>query len=711
MPITLFSLGPPLDICGGTPPLTGMSANETVHVGLLVIGPGLVTEEELALAAGDIGSQIPPGSRLDVLLFQEAPAEVIVQQLRSFWQGEVRPLGGARHLAQVDEEVRASISEFVADLRERLVAIALSTDGPKWAERFGSLWWKTALSEKNSPTDPSWWQFFRAAALKQVLAEQTYSVCVAVGDSEFVPLIGQVADRADIRFARVQRRGATFKWRRVLAIRALGWAFLTFAILVSKWHHWRQSGEVKGRHRNSSAPLLYSWYPRVWTDRFGGWKDMYHGDLVPRLGESLHKEPVLALRIYDRTKYVTPSVYLDRIKRLGRAGQAPGRYIILESFGRVLEVFRNYLSPRDALRFRSMTRHPEFDGAFVWDGLDIAPLLKPSIWRSVLVAWPHLMALQNTAMRAVRHVRPSVSVVYCFEFVYGRALIEGTRLGSPHVPIVGLQHGPVSPMKLLYSGTEAERVHSPSGGAPIPEPDIYALDGQRALELMHDRGIPLDCLRAEGTARFDDVWADAHRLVDLQRNTERAKKRILIAPGLHDTQYVLAMALSALGQDPGLELVIKAHPKVSVEDVTQWVGSSGDKDLKSGATINIVREGSIYEWMAKSDIFLATYSSTAVEALAFDLPVILMVPNHTPDMSLFHGHRVQVLRASNPLELREHVDRISDDKAFAADYVSQMSGLLDDVFGPRDSLASLRLAALCAEMARRGPSMDVVKTG
>ena len=122
-----------------------------------------------------------------------------------------------------------------------------------------------------------------------------------------------------------------------------------------------------------------------------------------------------------------------------------------------------------------------------------------------------------------------------------------------------------------------------------------------------------------------------------------------------------------------------------------------------GATVTIARDRSIYEWMAMSDIFLATYSSTAVEALAFDLPVILMVPNHTPDMSLFHGHRVQVLRASNPRELLEHVDRLGDDKAFAADYVSQMSGLLDDVFGPRDSLASARLATLCTELARRGP--------
>ncbi len=676
----------------------------------MVIGPEPVTEEELASAAGEIGIAVTPGSRLDVLLFQEAPAEAIFQQVRLLWQGEVRQLGGAKYLAQVDEDVRKSISEFIADARERLVAIAQSTGGRKWAARFGALWWKTAISEKNSPTDPSWWQFFRAAALRQVLEEQTYSVCVTVGDTEFVPLMGQVADRAGVRFAGVQRRGAAFKWHRVLAIRALGWAFLTFAILVSKWHHWRQSGEVKGRHGNSNAPLLYSWYPRVWTDRLGGWKDMYHGDLVPRLGESLDREPVLALRIFDRTKYVTPAVYLDRIKNLDKPGQTPGRYIVLESFGRVLEVLRHYAAPRDALKFRSMTRHPDFDGAFVWNGLDLAPLLKPSIWRSVLVAWPHLLALQNTAKRAVRHVRPNVAVVYCFEFVYGRALIEGTRLGGPDVPIVGLQHGPISPMKLLYSGTQAERVRSPSGGAPIPEPDVYALDGQRALELMHGRGVPLDCLTAAGTARFDDVWADARRLADLHRNDERAKKRILIAPGLHDTQYVLAIALSALGQDPRLELVIKAHPKVSLEDVTRWAGSFAGEDRDDGAAIKIVREGSIYEWMAMSDIFLATYSSTAVEALAFDLPVILMVPNHTPDMSLFHGHRVQVLRASNPLELREHVDRLSDEKAFAADYVSQMSALLDDVFGPRDSLASQRLAALCGEMARQSPSMDVEQT-
>ena len=76
----------------------------------------------------------------------------------------------------------------------------------------------------------------------------------------------------------------------------------------------------------------------------------------------------------------------------------------------------------------------------------------------------------------------------------------------------------------------------------MPEPDVYALDGPRAVELMHERGIPLDRLKAAGAARFDDVWAEARRLVDLQGNTKRSRTRILIAPGLHDTQYVLGMA-------------------------------------------------------------------------------------------------------------------------------------------------------------------------
>ena len=683
--------------------MPGVTADKAVQAALLVVGPGPVAGDDLARAAGEIGKRVPSESRLDVLLFQEGPAETVVGQVRAIWQGEVRQLGGARYLAQVDYEVRDSISEFVADVRERLVSIALSTGGPGWAERFGSLWWKTGISEKNSPADRSWWQLFRAAALRLCLREQTYSVCVAMGDTDFVPVMRQVAVQADLRFAAVERQGEIFRWRRVLAIRAVGCVFFVVAILAAKWHHRRTSGAARNRHGGSGPPLLFSWYPRIWTDRLGGWKDMYHGGLVRRLAESLDEEPVLALRIFDRTKFVTPAVYLDRIRLLSTPGRAPGRYVVLESFGRFFEVLRSYVSPRDVLRFRRMTRHTGFDRALTWDGIELTELLKPGLWRSVLVNWPHLLALQGAAMRAVRHVRPSVAIVYCFEFVYGRALIEGTRRGGPGVPIVGLQHGPISPMQLLYAGSKAERVLSPSGGVPMPEPDLYAMDGSQAVELMHERGIPLDRLEITGAARFDDVWTEARRLLDVQENRKRPRTRILIASGLHDTPFVLGMVLRALGDDPRLELVLKPHPKLSGRALTELVGDREGGDEGRGARLTVVREGSIYEWMTRSAILLGTYSSSSVEALAFQIPVVLLLPNHTPDMSLYNGRPAPVLKAATTEELRESVNMLVGEAGYASSYLSRIAGVLEDSFGPIDSKSSERLANLCVRMvAERG---------
>jgi CDP-glycerol glycerophosphotransferase (TagB/SpsB family) len=102
--------------------------------------------------------------------------------------------------------------------------------------------------------------------------------------------------------------------------------------------------------------------------------------------------------------------------------------------------------------------------------------------------------------------------------------------------------------------------------------------------------------------------------------------------------------------------------------------------------------------MAESDIFLATYSSVGVEAIAFGLPVIMMLPNSTPDMSLYHSHHVPVLKASSADELREHVNKLASNPDFVSEYVSQLTDVLHDSFGPTDSQASQRLAKLCADI-------------
>jgi CDP-glycerol glycerophosphotransferase (TagB/SpsB family) len=176
---------------------------------------------------------------------------------------------------------------------------------------------------------------------------------------------------------------------------------------------------------------------------------------------------------------------------------------------------------------------------------------------------------------------------------------------------------------------------------------------------------------------------------------------VLIAPGLHDTRSVLSTVFAGLASDPRLELLVKAHPKVSTEAVMEMVRAmSGPDGAKGeGAAIEVVREGDIYAWMERSDIFVATYSSAGVEAIAFGLPVVLLVPSATPDMSLFKGHAAPVLAAHGPGDLRQRVDGLLQDPEAAGEYVSSLREVLTDSFGEADGSASSRLATVCAEMA------------
>ena len=668
---------------------------------LLVMGPGPLSHSGLNKILSEVRSRTSSGGQLDLLMFREDADGSIASQVRSGWEGQLQELSGADYLDRVDEAVRDSVSVFVTDLRERLGAIALATGGPTWAARFGSLWWKTQISEKNSPGDGVWWQLFRAAALRERLRERAYSRCAVAGDDDFVRLAKQVADLEQVPLMGFPQGGERLRLHRVLLARAAGCLFLLIAIILAKWHHRRDSRQMLRRPAREGQTILYTWFPRVWTDRFGGWKDMYYGDAPELIAEETGDQPLMALRMYDRTKFVTPGTYHKRLKVLQDPQRAPRRYVLLESFGRLWETLRLYLSPWDGLRYLRMTRHRDYRQAFLWEGLELGTLLNKGIWRSLLLSWPHLLALQGNATRLAQQLEPALVVLYCFEFVYGRSIIAGTRNGVPDATIVGVQHGPISPMKLLYSGTAAERRPSHSGGPALPEPDVYAVDGALAETVLVQRGIPDDRIEVTGPARFDDVWAEAARLQSTDGHRTSDKLRILVAPGLHDTPFVFGTTLGALGHDDRLELVLKPHPKVSDEQIDLWTPAHQGAGQYGGARVTVAREGSIYEWMARTDIFLGTYSSTSVEALAFRLPVILLVPDHTPDMSLYHGQSVPVLKASSAEGIRRHVARFADDASFREPYAEQISKVLEDSFGPRDSQASQRLARLCAETAAR----------
>jgi surface carbohydrate biosynthesis protein (TIGR04326 family) len=682
---------------------------------LLAIGPGHLpnskADEVLEMLRGDNTQD----ARLDLLLLRDDPDGSLSSRVRAAWQGQVHELSGAHYLTRVDSSTADSISRFVADMRERLGAIALATSGAGWARRFGSLWWKTSISEKNSSaSDEAWWQLFRAAALRQCLQERAYDLCAVVGEDDLLYLAEQASRREGVEFRAASLGGQRFSWPRVLLARLKGGYRLLRAVLIARRCHRRQfkTSDLGGL---AGSSILYTCFPRVWTERFGRWKDMYYGDLPQALADKGGVEPVFALRLYDVSAsmpVISIAEYKSHIEAASDPKRAPERHILVEAFGSVWETLRCYLSPLDVLRYLRMTRHSAFREIFVWDGLDVGRMFKQRLWRSALVSWPLLLCLEGAARRLAQRLQPSLTVLYHFEFAHGRAIIEGARQGAPGAPIVGIQHGPISPMKLLYAGVGEEREASPSGAPPMPEPDVYVVDGPLAARVLERRGVPGASIKVPGAVRFDDVWAESRRLGQVGRGQEKSDRmRVLIAPGHRDTEFVAGMALTALRHDARLELIVKAHPRVSPEAVARWIGHEQTNGHDEGAKITVVKGGGIYEWMAQSDLFLATYSSTAVEAIAFGIPVILLIPNHTPDMSLYYGQAVPVLKASSAQELRQHVDRIVSGDIPIAEYLSSISPVLQDSFGATDSQAASRLAELCAELTGTRTVRDSIKAG
>ena len=67
-------------------------------------------------------------------------------------------------------------------------------------------------------------------------------------------------------------------WSRHVGRRIYGAFCHAAAILAARLWVLRRNASLK-RVPEAGATLLFTWYPRVWVERFGEWQDMYYGSM------------------------------------------------------------------------------------------------------------------------------------------------------------------------------------------------------------------------------------------------------------------------------------------------------------------------------------------------------------------------------------------------------------------------------------------------
>ena len=207
----------------------------------------------------------------------------------------------------------------------------------------------------------------------------------------------------------------------------------------------------------------------------------------------------------------------------------------------------------------------------------------------------------------------------------------------------------------------------------LPHPDEFWVDGESARSIMEENGIAPSQIRVVGASRFSSTFTRAsERTRPVRAVADRWS--ILLAPGLHETEAVVRFMLNAAQALPDIDLIIKLHPKYDKKRVSNLVGLAG-----SHATV--LQDMDIYSLFSEVDLVVSDYSSVSVEALFFDIPVILLILGSVPDKSPFADEEDLLLKAYSPMMLKTYIKRVLEDVEFRQDYIRRARCEADHVFG------------------------------
>ena len=235
-------------------------------------------------------------------------------------------------------------------------------------------------------------------------------------------------------------------------------------------------------------------------------------------------------------------------------------------------------------------------------------------------------------------IRPVVIVIEDEYSVFERALIVAAK--KRNIPCVAIQHGVIHELHKGYLYQSGEISPDISAKSPfVPIADVTAVYGQYHKDLLtRVGGYPEDAVVVTGQPRYD-------RMIDLDRESVRSKlieewhldpsKKIVLwttqCHGISDAENKLNFhavfdSISAIGD---VQLIIKQHPGEPERYDTMI------REHLEGYSIDahiVAKDADTLGLLAVSDLVLLLNSTTGLEAVALQKPLIVMNLGGQPDI-------------------------------------------------------------------------------
>jgi hypothetical protein len=271
-------------------------------------------------------------------------------------------------------------------------------------------------------------------------------------------------------------------------------------------------------------------------------------------------------------------------------------------------------------RYRRLEKLADLRTSFVFAGADVSAFYIPRLRQAVsrMVSWEMTVDAIAKSLRSAGDVR-ALLVAEEFYTVGMIHIAAARRLG---IPTLGVQHGTLFPMHLIYTLPKGQVC-----GSPIP--DGFAAYGDYAKDVITSVGnYPADRVRVTGGPRFD-------RLINTPPNQQQAreslelpsdKKVILLATQFYPWfQFAGRAVFDAVADRDDCIVCVKTHPK----DVPLSVY----EDLAHQAGAENVRfyADRFDDLLGACDVLISGSSTTVFEAIMLGRATICVNFSDEPD--------------------------------------------------------------------------------
>lgn len=295
------------------------------------------------------------------------------------------------------------------------------------------------------------------------------------------------------------------------------------------------------------------------------------------------------------------------------------------------------------IRWKNLDKDIEAQKAMAYRKIPLWQLLRPRLKFLFRKRFAQISEYMETTRHIVSVKKPSVMVIANDTSAYGRVACRVARLES--IPCLLIQHGAIAD-EPRYNRIFADRM---------------AVEGPEIKRFFAEKGLKPEKFVVTGQPRYD-VLARRENIPSRKEfcnalKISPEKKIIVLATQVPecDEKVVRAVYNAVKGMDDAV-LVVKLHPAERTDAMYQNLRKeTGIKNIVIGKDIDL------YGLLNSCELMMTVFSTTALEAMMLDKPVITINLTGEPDMMPYasSGAAIGVYKAE---ELKKAIDSVLYDK-------------------------------------------------